>query len=285
MAQSAVTSPMNTSGILHNLFAPLPDTRVEQRKDVFDHVANYADTANGAWDVFRIGNHIFAALEMCLSPAHHLNGAVGKVKEVFNTAGIGLSIPQLFTDVNNLRRSVKNLFVVPDLPFSDPLRSAKVAQAAKKSFLDSLTLTNTLAQIILFIDNAKIYALKAAHLAAVDGVYNLTSGITDSAEGIGEYFKLKQYHSPESQPRNALEAAKLKEKKTLAWITIAKDVASVALAAIALGTLYFGVAASSVALISFTTLTLSAFWLGTKLTAYFYNKIVVEAPPPAPAIV
>ncbi|MBS0603757.1 MAG: hypothetical protein JSS60_01830 [Verrucomicrobia bacterium] len=273
-----MAQPTTSPGIFHNLFAPLPPSRVERQKDALDHVADYADSSAGAWDLFRVGNHIFSAVEMYLSPSHHLGDVVGRVKEVFNTAGIGLSIPQVFSDVNSLRRSIGNLLTVQDLPYSDPLRSSKIAQAAKKSFLDTVGLTNTAAQIALFVDNAKIFAFDSLHLRVIDGVYNVTSAIWDGAELIGEYFKLQHYHSPEAQPRNAAEAAKLEEKKTLSWITIAKDVASVALAAISIGAIVFGIATSSMAVVSVALLGLSAFWLTMKLTGYFYNKVIVEAP-------
>ncbi len=273
-----MAQPTTSSGIFHDLFAPLPETRAEQRKDALDHVADYTQSSSGAWDVFRVGNHLFSAVELYLTPSHRFGDLVGRVKEVFNTAGIGLSIPQIFSDLNSLRRSITNLFTVQDLPYSDPLRTRKIAQAAKTSFVDSMNLTNTAAQIALFVDNAKIYVFEAAQLRVIDGVYNVTSAISDGAELIGEYFKLKQYHSPESQPRNQAEAAKLQEKKTLAWLTIAKDVASIALAAIAIAVIAFGVATSSVVIVSTAVLGISAFWLTMRLTAYFYNKVIVETP-------
>lgn len=276
-----MVQPTTAPGVFHDFFAPLPETRAEQTKDSLDHIADYTDKSSGAWDVFRIGNHLFSAIELYLTPSHKFGDVVGRVKEVFNTAGIGLSIPQLFSDFNSLRRSVVNLLTVQDLPYSDPLRGRKIAQATKKSFLDTMNLTNTVAQIALFVDNAKIVVFEATQLRFIDGLYNITSAITDGVELVGEYFKLKQYHAPEAQPRNPAEAAKLEEKKTLAWITIAKDVASIALAAIALGTIVLGVAIGNAAIVSTAILGISTFWLTMKLAGYFYDKIIVEASSPA----
>ncbi len=265
-------------GIFSHLFNPLPSTQEAPPKDAFDHVADYADTAQGAWDIFRFGNHVASFLEIHFPPTHHLNALVGKVKEVFNTAGIALSIPQIFSDLNNIRRSITNFFSVQDLPYSDPHRTSKIAQAAKKGFLDMTVLTNSVTQAALFLDNAKVFLFETLHLKVIDGVYNLTSAVLDGAELVGEYFKLKHYHSPEAQPRNTLEASKLEEKKRLSWMNIAKDVASIALATITLSGIVFGITASAMATFSTAILCLSAFWLTMKLTSYFYNKAVVAAP-------
>jgi hypothetical protein len=232
--------------------------------------------------VFRVGNHVFSAIKLY---AHKFGDVIGRVSELFDAAGIGLSIPQVFSDANTLRHSITSLSRAQGLPYSDSSRAIKVAQATKKSFLDSMTLTNTLAQIALFVENTKVFLFKAVHLRVIEGIYNATSIITDGAELIGECFKLKQYHSPEAQPRDPAGVAKLNEKKTLAWITIAKDVASVALGGIALVTIAFGVATSSMTLLSTALLGVSAFWLTMKLTGYFYNKVIVEAPISSPRVI
>src|SRR5580700_8780247 len=121
-----MTQSIASSGFLNDLFVPLPASREERPKDTFDHISDYADTSSGAWDIFRVGNHVFSVIEMYLPKTHPFSGTAGKVKEVFNTAGIGLSIPQLLSDLNTLRRSIASLFTVQDLPYSDPLRGAKI---------------------------------------------------------------------------------------------------------------------------------------------------------------
>jgi hypothetical protein len=273
-----MVQPTSSTGFFSALFTPLPESYDGGRKDFFDHVGDYAGTSEGSWDLFRIGNHIFTVIEMYLTPAHRLGELIGKVKEVFNTVGIALGIPKCFSSLNALRHSITNLFTVQDLPYSDPLRTSRIAQAAKKSFLDSIILTNAVSQTALFLENVKIFIFDAAHLRIIGGINNVTSAIEDGMELIGEYFKLKTYHSAEAQPRTASEAAKLEQKKTLSWITIAKDVSSVALAAIAVGVLASGTIAQGVAAIPATILSLSAFWLTMKLIACFYQRAVVDAP-------
>lgn len=273
-----MTQPATSNSLFYDLFTPIPQTAAERKKDHFDHIAEYAESSSGAWDLFRIGNHIFTAVELYLDPSHHLSELAGKVKEVFNSAGIGLSIPQIFSDLNSLRRSIISLWTVQDLPYSDPLRARKIAQAAKKGFMDSITLTNTAAQIALFLEGAKVLTVKAAHLTLVDGIYNTTGAIGDADELLGEYYKLKQYHLPGSQPRNQAEAAKLEEKKALAWINIAKDVASLAIAAITAGVALYWLATGIVITFPVAILAISAIWLTMKVTSYFYNKVIVESP-------
>jgi hypothetical protein len=207
---------------------------------------------------------------------------LNRVSEVVNTAGIGLSIPAIFTDCNNLRHSIANLFTVQDLPYSDPLRSRKITQAVKQGFLDGMALTNDTTQAALFAERVQLLPLEPNQLRTVDGVYNGTSVILDGAELVGEYYKLKSYHSPETQPRNEAEIAKLEEKKTLSWMIIVKDIASIGGSAIALVGILFGVATASIPILVTGGLLLSTTWLTMKLFSYFYNKIVVEAPVEAP---
>lgn len=274
-----MASVSNSSGIFHDLFAPPSETQTTTRdKDHLDHVAEYADSAEGAWDVFRVIEHALAYAKMLPSLTPDWLSVIEKVKGVACTAGIGLSIPKILSDCNALRKSVSNLFSVQDLPYSDPFRVRKIAQAAKKSFLDTIGLTWTISQTALFINTAKVYVFKAVQLKILDGINNVTSLISDGAELISEYFKLKHYHSPEAQPRNQATSAKLEQQKQLSWMIIAKNVASIGGTTIATVGIVFGIAIQGIPMIPVAALALSTAWLTLKLACYFYNKIVVEAP-------
>ncbi len=271
-------STVSNSGIIRDLFTPLPETSVSRLKDPLDHVADYVDTSTGAWDIFRVIENSLAYVKRLPSLAPNALELVEKVKEVAGTMGIGLSIPKIISDFNTFRLGFTNLLATQDLPYSDPLRTRKIAQAAKTTFINSIDFTNTLVQAAQFVDGAKVYLFDAVQLRWLDGANNLTTAISDGSELITECFKLHNYNSPEVQPRNPAEAAKLAEKKTLSWMVVAKDVASVAGAAIALVGIVFGVATQSIAILSISILALSTVWLTMKLATYFYNKIVVEAP-------
>jgi len=274
-----MASVSRSSGIFHELFTPLPETEVAVNdKDHIDHIAEYTESAEGSWDVFRVIEHTLAYLKMLPTLPSNWLQMIDKIKEVAGAAGIGLSIPKFISDCNALRRSLGNLFVVQDLPYSDPLRVRKIAHAVKKSFLDTVGLTWTVSQAALFIDSAKVYLFEAAHLRIIDGVNNVTSVISDGAELITEYFKLQNYYSPEAQPRNQAETIKLGQRKQLSWMMIAKNVASLGGTAIALSGIAFGIAIQSIPVITGTVLVLSTAWLTLKLASYFYNKIVVEPP-------
>lgn len=274
-----MTQPATSNGLFYDLFTPIPQTTTaERKKDPLDHLADYTASSSGAWDLFRVGNHVFSVLELYLDPSHHLSGLASKAKGVFDSAGIALSIPQILSDLNSLRKSFTNLWTVQDLPYSDPLRARKIAQAAKKGFMDSNNLTFTASQIALFLEGAKVITLTAAHLTLFNTAYNVTGAIGDTDELLGEYYKLKQYHSPGAHPRNQAEATKLEEKKTLAWINIAKDAASLASAAIAAGVALYWLATGVVVVFPVVVLALSSIWLTMKITSYFYNTVVVETP-------
>jgi hypothetical protein len=274
-----MSSVSSLPGIVHDLFTPLPETQPTTRdKDPIDHIADYAGSAAGAWDVFRFIDYTLSYAKWIPSLAPNWLSVIGKIKDVASTVGIGLSIPKIIVDTNTLRRSLSNLFTVQDLPYSDPLRTRKIAQAYKKSFLDTVDLTWTVSQAALFIDATKIYVFETANLRIIDGINNVTSVISDGADLISEYFKLQQYHSPGAQPRNGEESSKLEQKKCLSWMNIVKDIASVAGSAIALVGIAFGIALHSVPIAAGAVLVLSTIWLTMKLAGHFYNKIVVEAP-------
>jgi hypothetical protein len=258
---------------LHYYFAPFPGnpSLQAQEKDALDHVADYVNPT-GAWDVFRVFNHALSYLNFIPSIARQHSELVARVITVVDTAGISLSVPQIIFDGNTLRRSISNLITVKGPSSND----REVAQAAKKSFLDAMNLTNALAQAALVIDQTKIVALKTVRLVALNSVLQATTLITDGAELVGEYYKLEHYRSPQADPH------RLEEKKTLAWIVIAKDVASVALSSIALAAIAIGIDMQAAPLIAGAVLVLSTVWLAMKLASHFYNKIVVEAPIPSP---
>jgi hypothetical protein len=277
-----MVQPASSANFLQDLFSPLPLPREEKNRDALYHAAKYVETTDGAWDVFRVGNHIFSILETWVSPTHPHADLFGRIKGVFDSAGAALSFPQLLSNIHALRRSITQLFSSQNLPYSDALRSKKIAQAAKTSFVDSINLTNTAAQMTLFFESAKIFMFEAVHLRIIDGVYNITGAIGDAVELVGEYFKLKHYQSPEAEPRNPAETAKLGERKTLAWITIAKDVASLVLAGFALAPLAAGALGVPFVMAAYVSPTaivaISTFWLTAKIAGYFYNKVIVSAP-------
>jgi hypothetical protein len=274
-----MSQPVGATGFFHDLFAPLPE-QGRKRKDLFDHVADYAETSEGAWDVMRFGNHVFAAIETTLSIPSGFADLITKAKGVFDSAGAAISIPRMIANLNALKGSVEQFFISQNLPYSDPLRDRKIAQAGKAGFVDSMALANTVAQAALFLVGATVFSLTAVQLCLLEAFYNATGGLLDGIEMVGEGVKLQQYQAPEAQPRNPAEATKLEEKKTLAWITIAKDVASIALAALTLAPLIaksLGLVLVAPLVSPTAILAISAFWLAMKITSYFYNKLVVEA--------
>jgi hypothetical protein len=273
-----MTSATAPFGIFQDLFAPLPETQLAREKDPIDRISDYADSSEGTWDVFRVIDLALSYVKFLPSvPAKTLE-LVEKVKSVASMAGMGLSIPRIIVNCNTLRHSIADLLGVQDLPYNDPFRTRKIAHAIKKFFVDSVDLTSTVAQAALFVDSAKVFIFEASHLRIIDGVYNVTSAISDGVELITECFKLSHYHSSEAQPRNQEEVNKLEERKRLSWMVIVKDIASVAGAGIALVGIVFGIAAQSIFVVSGAVLALSTIWLTMKLATYFYNKIIVEAP-------
>jgi hypothetical protein len=263
---------MRSISSIHDLFVPLPEEPVLE-KDHADHIAEYADTAKGAWDLFRVADCTLSHAKKVPSLAKRLP-QLEKVQDVASSAGLGLSIPKTISDANNLRRSISSFKAARDLPDRDPLKTRKVAQAAKKSFLDTAELAGTLSQVGTFINNVKIRDFNPLQLKVLDGINNGSTLITDGAELITECCKLKDYR----QTRTSNDVERLQEHKRLSWILIAKNVASVAGSIIAIGAIAFGVALQSIPLVLGAVLVLNTVWLTMKLAGHFYKKIVIEAP-------
>lgn len=268
----------NSSSLFQDLFGVSPQPHAVVEKDHFDHVSAYIETTQGAWDVFRSFENAIVWAQKLPSLSKAGSELLGRVSEVVSTAGIGLSIPAILSDCNNLRHSLSRLISFQASVYDDPSRTRNIRQAAHKSFLDLLGLMNDSSQAIIFLDRVKIIILEARHLRIVDGVYNSTSVICDGAELVGECFKLNHYNSQAAQGCSTAEANKLAEKKMLAMLIIAKDIVSLASGAIALIGIVFGIATQDIALVAAAGLVLSTAWLTLKITSYFYNKIVVEAP-------
>lgn len=266
-----------SNGFFQDLFVSSP-TDAQNNRDHLDHIAAYVDTTQGAWDLFRVFENAVTWCQKLLSTTQTTSAVLDRVSGVVNTAGIGLSIPAIITDCNNLRRSLANVVAVQDLPYSDSERSKKITQAYKRGFLDTMSFINDTSQAALFTQRVNVISFEPGQLSVIDGVNNATSAILDGVELVGECFKLQHYNSPEAQTRNPADASKLEEKKTLSYIIIAKDVASIGVAAIALVGILFGVAIQSIALVATVGLFLSSVWLTMKIASNFYNKLVVEAP-------
>ncbi len=282
-----MANAVTRSSFLDDLFAPIPGSPPAPKgKDFTDHVANYSDTSSGAWDFFRIVSQIFSFVKLIPHLSHGERELVGGASNVIDTVGAGLSLPQLISDGNTLRNSVSQWISTQKLPMEDPWRSRKVAQAAKKSFLDSMNFTNTVSQAAMFFDQVNIFKFSNLHFNILNGIYNVTSIITDGAEGIGEGFKLNHYYSPLTEPRNEAERKQLDEKKCLSWMTVAKDVVSVGGSALAVVAIIFGLATEGITFIALGILVTGTVWLGLKLTCYFYEKIVIGAhtEPPRPLV-
>lgn len=264
-----------STSFFSDLFAPLPEERAlaATRRDGFDHLATYLDSTAGAWDLFRVIEHALEYFKNIPALSDSTRDLTSKISGAINLSGISLSIPAIFTEANSFRKKIYQFAVSQDLPYSDGLRHQKIVQAGKGAVLSGMSLANTVAQASLFLDQVKIVDL-AEYLPTVDFIYQGTSLVTDGAELIEEAYKLNSYQS--ERPRSPRETAELEEKTWLSWMVVVKDVASVALAGIALVGIVFGIAASSMAVVAPAVLVLTSVWLLMKIASYFYKQILEE---------
>jgi hypothetical protein len=269
------------NGFFYSLVAPPALSAGDPNKSVVDHIAEFAESASGAKDVFSIGNHVFSALEMHFDPKNPMSASVANTRDVFSAAAVSMSIPQALADAITATRSFSDLTSTLFSSSGNPEKATEIGKAVRRSFLDSVNLSNTLAQLALFAESVKVVAYDAARAMLVEGIYNATALIADGAELLGEFIRMQELNAEQAKLDPSKDwgvISKLGEKKNLAWITIAKDVASLALTVIATVAFVLGVTTGNLGFTPVAMLGLSAFWLAMKLTAHFYNKVVVSAP-------
>ena len=264
-----------SNGFFSDLFAPLPEERspTPTRRDGFDHVATYLDSTTGAWDLFRVMDHALEYVKNIPTLTDAARELTSKVSGVVNLSGISLSIPAIFTEANAFRKKVYQFAVSQDLPYSDGLRHQKIMQAGKGAILSGMSLANAVSQASLFLNEAKIVHL-ADCLPTIDFIYQGTSLVTDGAELVEEAYKLNSYQS--ERPRSVRETTELEENRWLSWMVIVKDIASVALAAIALYGIVFGIAASTMAIVAPVVIVVTSVWLMAKIASYFYKQTLED---------
>jgi len=257
-------------------FGPQEDEGKKERKDFGDHIAKWVDCTDGAWSFFKVFDHALDYVKLLPNLSEGAQSFVEKVRRITDLSGSALSFPALISDANDLRHSIVSLGKAYELPEADKNRSEKIVRAAKKSFLDGCTLTNTTSQIITFLRESNFIQQSAAAARAVDWVYNVTSLVTDGAELAEEAYKVQRNQGQLGTAKTEKEQNVLQEKINLSWLTIVKDVASVALSIIGIIALVFGALTQGVVIIAPIVLGLSTIWLAMKISAYFYERIIKE---------
>jgi len=274
MSSLAVGSKPAT--FFEKLFGPQENEEKKERKDFGDHIAKWVDSTDGAKSFFKVFDHALDYAKLLPNLSEGAQSFIEKTHKITDFTGSALSFPVLISDANNLRHSIASWWRASELPDADKSRSEKIVRSAKKSFLDSCTLTNTASQVITFLSESNFIQQSASAARAVDWVYNVTSLVTDGAELAEEAYKVHRNQGRMGAAKTEKEQKVLQEKINLSWLTIVKDVASVALSIIGIIALVFGALTQGVVIIAPIVLGLSTIWLAMKISAYFYERIIKE---------
>lgn len=263
----------SVSQIVESFFSSSPknlEGRAPQ-KTSGNHLIEYLETRNGAWDFTRVCDLFFTYCHTLplLSDAHRLTAK--KISGIFSFTGSALSVSQLVNDSYAWGNSVKHFFTSWRISNKNALRNQKISYAAKKALVDSSNLGNTVAQSLTFFHEAKLLNL-VKQLPLINFVSCVTSFFSDGVECIQEAFKVSRYEAKLGHRLAYQKVTRLEGKLRLAWMKIAQATASIASAVIGLGALATGVVVTSVPLLSATCLALSTIWLTLKITVYFYDK-------------
>jgi hypothetical protein len=257
-------------------FSAFSDSTIVPQKDCLDHIAEYTASGSGAWEILYVVDQALSYVRLLPSLSELGRSLIGRVSDAVNTIGLALSIPAVFSDCVTLRNSVSRLYELKDLPTADPFRHRKILLGSKAVVLDALMLTNNFTYIPYLLEHLKIQLFEARHLPIFEGIYNGTSIILDGVEFVEEGFKINQYYHLDRSSMTPEQKQRIEEKQCLSWMVVAKDVSSVAISAISIIGLVFGLAIEGVGVLAIGFLVLSSFWLTIKIVSYFYNQLVIE---------
>ncbi|MBI3237068.1 MAG: hypothetical protein HYZ48_05160 [Chlamydiales bacterium] len=250
-----------------DIFAPLPaglePFQAAGGRDGFARTADYFSTTQGAWDFFRICDQILECAKKipCLSASSL--ASLSKTSKVVNLSGISLSMPLLISGINTFRKDIATFAASRHLPQGDPLRDRRITQAGRDALLSGINLGNTTSQAALFAHQANLINLGRA-VPGIDTLYQGSSIVLDGAELIQESYKLSTYVRGDA------------DRKRLSCMVIAKDVASIGTAVLALVGIFFSLTVTAAAVVAWATFFLSAVWLASKIASHFYGQIVQE---------
>jgi hypothetical protein len=235
--------------IINGLFQSIPPTKVE--KGFLDHCEAYVSTTDGARDLYDLISHCSKGWEIW----GDCNPCAVQVKEVFELAGLTLSVPQLICDLSALNRGITRLFA------SSCEHTMQTARTIKDVVMQSLLLINTGARSISFAQGMKCLALTSRQIVQVSLIATVTSLITDGSDLIRDCIEWQV-------------EGKSEEADNLAFMNVMKNLSSVAVSVLLLVSSTFG------ALLSEPVLTGALFALGTiylvsKISAYFYKEMVI----------
>ncbi len=259
-----------------DLFAPLPEDSPASspaRRDRFDHIATYLDSTTGAWDLFRLSGNVLDYIKNFSPLSDGAFDLISKISGVISFSGISLSIPAIFTEANSLRKNVTRFVVSQDLPYSDGLRRQKIMQAGKGVVTGSMSLANVASQAVLLFHDLKVVDL-AEYSPAVNFICEGSSLLADGSELIEEMLRIRSCSW--ERPPSSCEIAEREEKMWLSSMVVLKDIASVALAAIGLVGIVFGIATSSMAFTTPLVLSLTTVYLTMKIAGYFYKQVLED---------
>ncbi len=260
-----------------NFFNPPPKTACATvaKKTGAQHVIDYLDSSSGVWDFSRVCELFFSYLHSLpiLSDSNRLRSE--KISGVFAVTGAALSLPQLVVDIHAWVSSFSHLFSSAKLSEKDPSRQARVTHAAKKALINTSNLGNTFTQALIFFNESKLVNL-AKQMPVVNFFFNSTSLLSDGVECVQEAKKVSKYMAKLSKGVPLRKVERWQGKLKLAWMKIAQASSSVAMAVIGLGALAAGVAVTSLPILSSVSLGLLTVWLTSKISSYFYEKILEE---------
>ncbi len=228
--------------IIRELFQQLPPPQKDQ---VFlDHCERYVDSSEGSRDLCDLIAHLSRTWELIAAPV----GVTAQIKEVFEQAGLGLSFPQLFADVNRFKGRIEQL--------SWGISSRRIKEVAYSALL----LVNTASRSVLFTQGSSLLALSARSLVRVNVVMSVTSWLTDGSDLVRDILEWQV-------------EGKTPEKNCVAWLNVMKNLSSVAVSSLLLVSYTFGIAMSQ-PLMAGALFTLSTVYLSSKISGYFYDKMV-----------
>jgi hypothetical protein len=234
------------------------------------HVTSYLNTADGVAD-FTDAVQISMRYMQAFPLSDYQRGVVENVRGAASDAWSILVFPDIVAEGAKFFQKTGVFFESCYAGDYD-----NVGATAKNALLQGVDFTNTVSEGAIFL-HGKNWIDIGANLPAASATYSVTSLISDGVDVLDQVGKLTQEPSVDKEPEEIAAV------RMLAVIRLVKDVASILLAVISLTALYLGILVESVALLPPLILGLSTIFLVAKVTAYFYDKMLVEPTSASPA--
>ncbi len=239
----------------------------------FGYFGEYIKTRAGVQDA---SDAVKCALKVTRDLADDL-AVQGRCSELSGKVGMlrdALAIPEFLESVTDLGGNISDLTNAYQLPGTDPVREAKVALAARKLVRNGLGIACSGSESMMFFDKSQIFPLSEGVASTFEGVFWITAGVLDGWDIFDQVEESDHCYTQSKAAYDPRVRDYYQQRVELANIRLVKNITTVAMAALALVSLFFASLVAGVTAISTAMLGLSCVYIILKIASYFYQRTI-----------